>query len=288
MIQDGTAWKKENTSDLTFQALSNGFTALDTACQPKHYREDLVGEGLRRAIAETSLNRADVYVQTKFTSIRGQDPNNIPYDPKKPVVEQVKQSIEVSLKHFDVSKNDQRASENPYLDGLVLHSPMPDIEATMEVWHTLETYVPEQIRNIGISNCDLSTLTNVYERARIKPAVVQNRFDPRTRYDIGVRKFCHDNNIIYQSFWTLTANPDLVRSQLVGQVASHLGISRESTFYCLVLSLGDTVILNGTTKPKHMQEDWAALKKAQEFSASYGEAWDSAVNQFKDMIGQKS
>ena len=46
----GTAWKKDATSDLVYQALSNGFRAIDTANQPKHYREELVGDGMRRAI----------------------------------------------------------------------------------------------------------------------------------------------------------------------------------------------------------------------------------------------
>jgi hypothetical protein len=34
----GTAWKKEATTDLVVKAVLNGFRAIDTACQPKHYR----------------------------------------------------------------------------------------------------------------------------------------------------------------------------------------------------------------------------------------------------------
>ena len=45
----GTAWKKENTTDLVYEALLQGFKGIDTACQPKHYREDLVGLGLLKA-----------------------------------------------------------------------------------------------------------------------------------------------------------------------------------------------------------------------------------------------
>ena len=46
----GTAWKQEHTADLVFNALKAGFRAIDTANQPRHYREDLVGEGIRRAL----------------------------------------------------------------------------------------------------------------------------------------------------------------------------------------------------------------------------------------------
>lgn len=48
----GTAWKAEKTADFVYQAISAGFRAIDTAAQPKHYREDLVGEGVRRAVEE--------------------------------------------------------------------------------------------------------------------------------------------------------------------------------------------------------------------------------------------
>lgn len=34
--------------ELVEQAVLCGFTGIDTACQPKHYREDLVGAALER------------------------------------------------------------------------------------------------------------------------------------------------------------------------------------------------------------------------------------------------
>lgn len=58
----GTAWKKDRTAELVYTALKCGFRALDTAAQPKHYREDLVGAGIRRAIAENIVKREDLYV----------------------------------------------------------------------------------------------------------------------------------------------------------------------------------------------------------------------------------
>ena len=44
----GTAWKKERTADLVSKALQAGFRGIDTACQPKHYDERLVGVALQR------------------------------------------------------------------------------------------------------------------------------------------------------------------------------------------------------------------------------------------------
>ena len=60
----GTAWKKDRTADLVHQAISTGFRAVDTAAQPKHYREDLVGEGIRRAIKDGIVRREDLHVSS--------------------------------------------------------------------------------------------------------------------------------------------------------------------------------------------------------------------------------
>lgn len=38
-ITYGTAWKKDATSDLVYNAIVTGFRHVDTACQPKHYNE---------------------------------------------------------------------------------------------------------------------------------------------------------------------------------------------------------------------------------------------------------
>lgn len=70
----GTAWKKEQTSDLVFLALQHGFRAIDTACQPKHYNEAGVGDALLRFYDYSGVKREDIFLQTKFTSIHGQDP----------------------------------------------------------------------------------------------------------------------------------------------------------------------------------------------------------------------
>ena len=59
----GTAWKKDSTSKHTLRALQAGFRSLDTANHPKHYNESLVGE----AIARSDIERAKLWVQTKFT-----------------------------------------------------------------------------------------------------------------------------------------------------------------------------------------------------------------------------
>ena len=283
----GTAWKKDSTADLVYQALSNGFNAVDTAAQPKHYREDLVAAGISRAIKDGKVKRSEIYLQTKFTSVNGQDPENMPYDKTNPITEQVNVSVMSSLRNFNFADVVQPDDDGePYIDTLVLHSPMDSTNETMEVWRTLEAYVPNEIRNLGISNCNLFTLMDIYERSTIKPSVVQNRFYPRTKYDIGIRKFCAENNIIYQSFWTLSGNPNLVYSVEAGTLSNVLKISPQAALYCLVLGLGKTTILNGTKSAQHMKEDWDAVRRVKDYAESHSSQWESMMAGFRKLIGQ--
>ena len=283
----GTAWKKEATSELVYEALCNGFTAIDTANQPKHYKEDLVGAGVRRAIREGKIERRELYLQTKYTSIAGQDPNAIPYDPKKSITEQVKASVESSLQHLRPME-EADSSEPSYLDAVVLHSPLPTMDDTLEAWQALEQYVPKQIRALGISNCPLFTLMDLYEQVTIKPSVIQNRFYPNTKFDIALRNFCAEKSIVYQSFWTLTANPNLARSNEVGSLAQRAKISQQAALYGLVLALGNIVILNGTKSQQHMKADFESMVQLAQFAQEHRSEWEETVRKFKKLIGEKN
>lgn len=98
----GTAWKKEDTAVYVQQAVTAGFRFIDTACQPKHYHEKGVGDGWKAAAEQLGLQRADLFLQTKYTAYRGQDPNNVPYDESATLEEQVRQSLNVSLSNLQV------------------------------------------------------------------------------------------------------------------------------------------------------------------------------------------
>ena len=62
----GTAWKKARTYDLVQQAYAAGFRGFDTACQPRHYDEALVGKALADLSVE-GAQRSSYYLQTKYT-----------------------------------------------------------------------------------------------------------------------------------------------------------------------------------------------------------------------------
>ena len=107
----GTAWKKERTTELVISAVLDGFRGIDTACQPKHYREDLVGRAIEELISKKIVSRDELWIQTKFTPLSGQDPKNIPYDASAPLPQQVAESLERSLANLRVDRIDSLLQE---------------------------------------------------------------------------------------------------------------------------------------------------------------------------------
>merc|ERR1712051_1176497 len=117
----------------------------------------------------------------------------------------------------------------------------------MRVWRQMEQAVDAgHCRTLGVSNCYvLRDLERLCIDARIKPAVVQNRFYRDTGYDKELRSFCRANTIQYQSFWTLTANPRPLQSRALSRVAKAHNCTPEQAWFSFVRSLG-IVPLTGT------------------------------------------
>ncbi|KAI1842724.1 hypothetical protein JX266_011045 [Neoarthrinium moseri] len=284
----GTAWKKDRTADLVHQALRSGFRGVDTAAQPRHYQERLVGDGVRRAVAEGAVaRRADLFLQTKFTSVDGQDRADMPYDPAAPLEAQVHASVASSLENLAVPDGEGGA---PYLDSLVLHSPLRTVEDTLTVWRALSTYVPERIRHLGIANAPLGVVELLFEApdVAVRPSVVQNRFYGDTGYETELRAFCRAQGVVFQTFWTLTGNPRLLRSEVVGGLARAVGVEKEVAYYALVLGLEGTTILDGTTSEEHMEADLEGVEKIGRWAEGEGkEVWLSALGKFKELIKEQ-
>jgi diketogulonate reductase-like aldo/keto reductase len=241
----GTAWKKERTADLVVKAIQAGFRGIDTACQPKHYDEPLVGAALHR-LKDHGIERETLFLQTKFTPLSGQDLRQVPYDKNSPIESQVAQSFEASKKNL----------QTEYVDSLVLHSPMAPHAFLMEVWNAMEKIQKAGgARQLGISNCyDTEVIRVLYADANVKPAVIQNRFYQETGYDADLRHWCANHGVIYQSFWTLTANPHVLVSNTVRTIAQKYNKTRAQIFF-RYLSQSGIVPITGTCSEQHIRED---------------------------------
>jgi diketogulonate reductase-like aldo/keto reductase len=210
----------------------------------------------------------------------------MPYDASQPLEQQIHTSIASSLKNLTF-----RGSGEPYIDCLVLHSPLPTTEETFQAWKVFESYVPTKIRTLGISNTTLDVLQAVCTEMAIKPSVVQNRFYPGTQWDVPLRGFCREEGIVFQTFWTLTANPGLLQSKVVKEMAETLkeaGVADEKdvALYSLVLGLEGTSVLNGTTNEERMLGDLRGLSIVGLMTEGpWKEKWEEWLEEFKGLIG---
>jgi diketogulonate reductase-like aldo/keto reductase len=250
----GTAWKEERTEELAGLALGAGFRGIDTANQRRHYVEAGVGAAAAAAEQRGAVAREDLFLQTKFTSVGGQD-HRLPYDPQADATTQVRQSFASSLQHLRTT----------YVDSYVLHGPSSArglTGADWEVWKAMEElHRAQKARLIGISNVSLEQLVTLCEGSAVKPAFVQNRCFARSGWDREVRRFCASHAIVYQAFSVLTANPRALGSAAVQAAARRTGGTPAQVVFRFALEVG-MIPLTGTSSPRHMEEDLAAFDLA--------------------------
>lgn len=239
----GTAWKEERTEPLVRAALRAGFRGFDTANQRKHYHEAGVGAAIQSGLVE----RSELFLQTKFTFLRGQD-HRLPYDPRAPIATQVAQSFASSLEHLGVET----------LDALLLHGPTMNVgivDADWEAWRAMEALHDEgRVSRIGVSNVASEQLEALHAGARVKPSIVQNRTFTRPAADAAVREFCAKNVIAYEGFSLLTAIPHVVAHPSIGTIAARARRTPAEVVFAWCLARG-MVVLTGTSSEEHMRQD---------------------------------
>jgi diketogulonate reductase-like aldo/keto reductase len=246
----GTAWKEDQTEQLTGMALASGFLAIDTANQRRHYYEEGVGKAIEQALTERRLQRSDLFLQTKFTFSSSQD-HRLPYEADADFASQVRQSLEGSLEHLGTS----------YLDSYLLHGPYSRhglTKADKDVWHAMEKLQQSgSVRLIGVSNINVEQLQLLIEASEIKPAFVQNRCYASTKWDLEVRQLCRSHDIRYQGFSLLTANSNFLKHPEITKISNRCRCSTAQIIFRFALQSG-MIALTGTSSQSHMLDDLAA------------------------------
>ena len=243
----GTAWKEDETERLTRLALEAGFRGIDTANQRRHYHEAGVGAALKKAIAEGVVRRDEVFLQTKFTSRGGQD-HRLPYDPDAETARQVHQSFASSLEHLEVES----------IDSYVLHGPSSRHGLTasdVDAWRAMEElHAAGRTRFLGISNVSLDQLEELFARAVVPPAFVQNRCFANLGWDRDVRAFCGAQGVVYQGFSLLTANGRELQNPSFFRLVARVRRAPAQVVFRFAQQAG-MLPLTGTTDAAHMRED---------------------------------
>jgi diketogulonate reductase-like aldo/keto reductase len=246
----GTAWKEDRTQALTELALGAGFRGIDTANQRRHYVEAGVGQGLAAAVRAGAVTRAEIFLQTKFTYLPGQD-HRLPYDPSADLSTQVGQSMASSLEHLGTD----------HVDSYVLHGPASGhgwTEADTEVWAAMgRERDAGRTRLLGVSNVSLRHLEQMVAARLEAPAFVQNRCFARRGWDRDVRAFCTQRGIVYQGFSLLTANPEVLGHPLVARLAARESVTPAQIVFRFARAVG-MLPLTGTSSARHMEQDLAS------------------------------
>jgi diketogulonate reductase-like aldo/keto reductase len=250
----GTAWKEDRTQALTELALRTGFRGIDTANQRRHYFESGVGQGISAASRAGIVQRADLFLQTKFTYLGSQD-DRLPYDPVASLSAQVAQSLASSLEHLGTD----------YIDSYVLHGPASPYGWSGDDEEVWDAMIKERdggrTRFLGVSNVSLRHLEQMEAAGAEVPSFVQNRCFARLGWDRDVRLFCRARKIIYQGFSLLTANPEVLRHPLIAGIAARDKITRAQVVFRFSQKVG-ILPLTGTSDPEHMKQDLATCRLA--------------------------
>lgn len=191
-----------------------------------------------------------------------------------------------------------------HLDVVILHAPYPSLDDTLAAYRALEGYFPDKIKELGVSNIDIRTLRAIWEHARIKPILVQNRFTadieskpnpemppgidtPEDRYDAEVRKFCAHKGITYQPWGLLWGSANLLESRVIQNIAKTLDVDKEVALQSCMQDISTKVtLLVGTSKKDRITSTVEGLTRIDvwKVDAANQGTWTAWIKEFRELL----
>jgi diketogulonate reductase-like aldo/keto reductase len=206
------------TKEATTTALVTGFRQFD--CAERYRNEEQVGKAMRAVFKGGKVKRQDVFVGTKLWN------NN-----HRP--ERVKPALVASLRRLQLDYVDLYSIHTPFAfkpgdeqdprdrSGNVLYD---DAVTLTDTWKALESLVDEgQCKAIGLSYVNLRQLKEVFENARIRPAVVQVESHPYLP-EWDLLGYCKTKGIVMQTFAALGhgIEPKLIDDPVIAGIAKRV------------------------------------------------------------------
>jgi diketogulonate reductase-like aldo/keto reductase len=235
----------------TKAALEAGFRLLDTA---ERYRtEKEVGEAMQEVFKEGDVKREDVVVVTKLWNT-----NHRP--------ERVKPAFEASRKKLQLEFVDLYLIHTPFAfqpgdeqdprdtNGAVLY----DKAVTLfDTWRALEALVDEgKCKAIGLSDVSLEQVKEIFDAARIKPAVVHVESHPYLP-EWDLLKYCKKNGIVLQAFAALghSMEPRLLEDPVITAIARRINKTPAQVALAWAIQRG-TALLTTSKTPARIKENF--------------------------------
>ena len=239
------------TRTATKAALEAGFRQLDAA--ERYRNETEVGEAMQEVFKAGKIKREDVFIATKLWN------NN-----HRP--ERVKPAFEASLKKLQLD----------YVDLYLIHTPFafqPGDEqdprdangnviydkgvTLLDTWRALEGLVDEgKCKAIGLSDVSLAQVKEIFEAARIKPAVVHVESHPYLpQWDL--LDYCRKNGIVLQAFAALghSSEPNLLEDPVITAIAKRVNKTPAQVLLAWAIQRG-TALLTTSKTPSRIKENF--------------------------------
>src|SRR4051812_31468234 len=240
-----------DTRNAVVAALEVGFRQFD--CAERYRNETVVGEVLQRIFKEGKVNREEVFIGTKLWNT-----NHRP--------ERVKPAFEASLRRLQLDYADLYLVHTPFAfkpgddqeprstNGKVLYD---EGVTLLDTWRAMEGLMDTgRCKAIGLSDVSLETLQEIFESARIKPAVVHVESHPYLpRWDLLA--YCKEHKIVMQAFAALghAMEPKLLEDPVITVVASKVNQTPAQVLLAWALQRG-TSVLTTSKNPGRIKESF--------------------------------
>jgi diketogulonate reductase-like aldo/keto reductase len=235
----------------TKAALEAGFRQFDASERYRNEKE--VGEAMQEVFKAGKIKREDVFIATKVWN------NN-----HRP--ERVKPAFEASLKKLQLD----------YVDLYLIHTPFAfhpgddqdprdasgnviyDKGVTLlDTWRALERLVDEgRCKAIGLSDVGLDQTKEIFEAARIKPAVVHVEAHPYLP-QWELLDYCRKNGIVLQAFAALghSSEPNVLQDPVVTAIARRVNKTPAQVLLAWAIQRG-TALLTTSKTPRRIKENF--------------------------------
>jgi diketogulonate reductase-like aldo/keto reductase len=239
------------TKEAVKLSLEAGFRQYD--CAERYRNEEHVGEAMAAVFKEGKVKRKDVFVGTKLWN------NN-----HRP--ERVKPAFEASLKRLKLDYVDLYSTHTPFAfkpgdeqdprdpNGNVIYDEATTLKDT---WKGLESLVDEgKCKAIGLSNVNAAQLKEVFDSARIKPAVIQVESHPYLP-EWELLDYCKSKGIVLQAFAALGhgIEPKLVDDPVITGIAKRVNKTPAQVILAWAVQRG-TALLTTATSINHIEENF--------------------------------
>ena len=217
----------DDAQELVGTALQAGYRHIDTATL--YENERAVG----RAVRESGLDRADVFVTTKVWN------DDQGYD-------QTLRAFEASTKRLDLG----------YVDLYLIHWPVPSKDLYVETWRAL-IHLQEQgaVRSIGVSNFNHTHLDRLIKDTGHTPVINQVELHPYLSQN-QVRAANAQRGILTQAWSPLGRGNGVLAEPAVLAIAQQLGRSPAQVVLRWHLERG-TVIIPKSAHPQRIADNIA-------------------------------